>query len=376
MNKIEGFFLFSVFLIVILTQFISSDIISINSGGDSQLCINSGGDIENCFFGATPSFCIAQNCSSLGYTCGIISDGCGNAVNCGNCLAGYTCSAGTCILSSSSSSSSGGGGSSSGGGPTQTPIVLTPSELNLTLSFNNISHTAQRATHIIYVSNRGNVEQTFTITQSGLRDIAMVNSTLITIPAGEVRSFSVDFVAPFEEQDIYGFIFVGNYELPVSAHITSNPLWFDSNIVVLNKNYQVSRGSQLRTRVELVPMGDKQTLDVTLNYVIKDYDGKVYLTQQETILVSKRTSFDKIFNVGSLPLGNYVIALDLIYPGGVAPSSAHFEVAKQDIASLFGVILFFLTLAILAVSFFIIFLIIKRKRIEKWRRMKEIESHN
>jgi hypothetical protein len=374
MDKKVKVFLFSIFLIMALMYFISADIISINSGGDSQLCINSGGDFENCFFGNEPAFCIPQNCSSLGYECGSISDGCGNTLNCGTCLEGYTCSTGTCILSSTSSS--GGGTSSSGGIPTQPDIVLTPHELNLTLSFNNISHTSQRVTHVIYVSNRGNVEQTFAITSSGLGDMVIINATLITIPAGEVRSFSVDFIAPFEEQDMFGFIFVGQYELSIFAHITSNPLWFDSNIVVLNKNYQVSRGSQLRTRVELVPMGDTQTLDVTLNYVIKDYDGKIYLTQQETILVNKRTSFDKIFNVGSLPLGNYVVALDLIYPGGVAPSSAHFEITKQDISTLFGIILFFLTVSILAVSFFIIFLIIKKKRIEKWRRMKEIESFN
>jgi hypothetical protein len=362
MKKKLTFLLF--FLGISLFNLASADIISVNSGGDSQLCVNSGGDIESCFSGNNPVFCIPQNCSGLGYTCGSISDGCGNSLNCGSCASGYNCIGGTCILASTSSSSS---GTSSGGGTAPEPtVILTPDKINLTLSFNNISHTSQRASYQIYVSNTGSLEQTFRIIHSGLKEIALLNSTSITVGPGDVKSFSIDFIAPFKEQDIFGFIFVGEYKIPVSVHITSNPLWFDSNIVVLNKNYQVPRGKQLRTRVELVPMGDKQSLDVTLNYVIKDYNGKIYLTQQETILVSKRTDFDKIFEVGSLPLGDYVVSLDLIYPGGVAPSSAHFEITPQNISDFFGVILFFFSIGILFISFVIIFFIIKKRRRQKF----------
>ena len=69
-----------------------------------------------------------------------------------------------------------------------------------------------------------------------------------------------------------------SYPMPIfiiAPPLTSNPLWFDSNIVVLNRNYQVSQGNLLKTRVELIPMGEKSRLDVTLNYVIKDTSGKV-----------------------------------------------------------------------------------------------------
>jgi hypothetical protein len=359
MNKREEFFLVFIFLIVILINFVSADIISINSGGDSQLCINSGGDIENCFSSGSVVFCVPQNCSALGYNCGSISDGCGNTLNCGSCLAGYTCSLGICTLSSTSSSSSS-GGSSSGGGTGG--ITVNPRLINLTLSFNNVTHMSQRSVQQIYISNNGNSAQTLSITQTGLDEIALLGNTSITVGPGEAVSISVDFIAPFREDDISGKIFIGSYDVAVSMHVTSNPLWFDSNIVVLNKDYQVPRGTQLKTRVELVPMGDKQKIDVTLNYVIKSYDGKVYLTQQETMLVGSRVSFDRNFGTGLLPLGQYVISLDLIYPGGVAPSNAHFEITKQSLNNLLGVILFFISLGILFLSLLIILFIMKRKR--------------
>ena len=370
MKKIAFFIIVtSFFLSIIFLNFVSADVISINSGGDNQLCINSGGDIENCFFGNKPVFCVSQNCSGLGYNCGSISDGCGNTLNCGTCSANYICNSGICTAPGGGGTPGGGGGSE----PTLPSITIIPTEINLTLSFNNVTHMSQRITQQIYLANNGNSEQTFAISQEGLGEIALLGTISITVAPGEVKSFSIDFIAPFKEGDISGSVFIGTYSVPVYAHITSNPLWFDSNIVVLNKNYQVSRGSSLKTRVELVPMGDKQKIDVILNYVVKDYNGKIYLTKQESVLVANRMNFDRDFGTGSLPLGNYVISLDLIYPGGVAPSSAHFEVIKTSLNDLIGVVLFFSSIGILSISLLLILIIIKRKRKEK---NNEINTEN
>ena len=163
------------------------------------------------------------------------------------------------------------------------------------------------------------------------------------------------------------FSHLGFKKVALFIKVTPNPLWFDSNIVVLNKDYLVSQGGQLRTKVELTPMGDPSRLDVTLSYVIKDYTGKVYLTQKETLLVEKKMSISRNFGTGKLPLGKYTIALDLIYPGGIAPSTAHFEVTKKTAGDVFGIVLFFLVFLILIIIFFIIFFLILKKR----RRDKE-----
>ena len=66
-------------LFLVLVQFVSADIISVNSGGNNQLCMTSGGDIETCFF------CVPTTCAELGYNCDTWNDGCGGTFNCGTC---------------------------------------------------------------------------------------------------------------------------------------------------------------------------------------------------------------------------------------------------------------------------------------------------
>ena len=160
-------------------------------------------------------------------------------------------------------------------------------------------------------------------------------------------------------------IFIDGYSIPVSIHVTSNPLWFDSNIVILNKDYQVARGGNLKTSVELIPQGEQSRLDVTLNYAIKDSSGKIYLTKSETVLVTDKMEFERDFGTGMLPLGNYIISLDLIYPGGVAPSSAQFEVVPMNFGNVLGVMLFFLIMLILIIMILILIVWIRKKRKEQ-----------
>ena len=175
-------------------------------------------------------------------------------------------------------------------------------------------------------------------------------------------SFNVVFVALDETGIFTGSINVGGVQVPVSLNIKTKLLLFDSNIVVLNRDYKVAQGSDLRTRVTLIPMGDPERLDVLLNYVIKDYNGKVYLTQSETVLVEKKMNFRKNFGTGSLPLNKYIVGLELVYPGGVAPSSAHFEIVQKTATDFLGTMVFILLLFILIILILIIILIIRRKR--------------
>ena len=99
--------------------------------------------------------------------------------------------------------------------------------------------------------------------------------------------------------------------------------------------------------------------------------NKIYLTKSETLLVEKQMDLKRNFDTGGLPLGKYVIALELVYPGGVAPSSAHFEVIEKPPISIIGRIIIFLIILILIILIIIIILLIIRKLKEK---KKEKES--
>ena len=217
------------------------------------------------------------------------------------------------------------GGGGGGGRPRITPelnVTIDPTEINLDLAVNTNKE------QIINVTNLGDNKVTVQIRQRNLGDMVLLRNTSLELEQGESKDLSVIFIA-FNETGIFtGKIIIGNKQVLVSLNVKTKLLLFDSNIVVLNKNYRVKQGEELRTRVSLIPKGDKERLDVTLNYVIKDFEGKVYLTKSETLLVEEEIGFEISFDTGMLPAGEYVVGLELVYPGGVAPSTAHFEVVE------------------------------------------------
>ena len=112
-------------------------------------------------------------------------------------------------------------------------------------------------------------------------------------------------------------------------------------------------------------MGLLEEIDVTLNYIIKDFSGNLLLTESETIAVYDQKVLQKEFETSSLPLGDYVLGVELIYPDGVAVASSQFKVQEKFRISnenLAMAILIFVMISIVI----IISLAIKRyKRIEK-----------
>jgi len=151
----------------------------------------------------------------------------------------------------------------------------------------------------------------------------------------------------------------------VALNVREGILLFDSNIAVLNENFEVPQGRILRTLVTLIPTGDPARLDITLEFTIKDYSGKVYLTKTETLLIEEQMELNRNFDIGNLPLGDYVIALELVYPEGVAPSSAHFKVIERPPVIVIGKIILFLIILILLIAITIIIILILRKLREK-----------
>ena len=245
---------------------------------------------------------------------------------------------------------SGGGG---GGGITTPSFEISPSEFNIELAVNtNVEKT-------ITIKNLKPASLTLGIRQSNLDNMIILGEDLITFGAGETKSFNVVFVALNKTGIFPGKILIGSREIPVSLNVRTKLLLFDSNIVVLNDNYKVGRGKELKTQVTLIPLGDDNRLDVTLNYAIKDYNGKVYLTKSETLLVDRRMNFERDFSTGSLPLGQYVVGLELKYPNGAATSSAHFEVVR-GFEFPFAMTVYSLLIAILITTILIVLLLIQR----------------
>jgi len=336
-------------LILFLIPFVSADIISLNSGGTGNIILNPSEYIEG-FFWCTPN-----TCAGLGYTCGTWSDGCGGTIVCPACASGYTCTAGTCVADSTTTTPS------AGPGVTTTPITVSnievnPEVINLNLAINT------NVEQIIKVKNLGTSSVNVSVSESGLGNMVIIEDTTLSISPGQTKDLKVVFVA-FGQTGIFtGQINIGGKTVSVALNVKTKLLLFDSAIEVLNENAQVKQGGKLKTKITLIPMGDPDRLDVTLNYTIKDYNGTIYFTKTETMLIEEKMSFERSFSTNKIPGGKYVVGLMLIYPGGVAPSSAHFEI----ISTLFGrIILTLMVLILIVLILLIIFLIWKRRKKEE-----------
>jgi hypothetical protein len=347
--------IFFIFVSLFLINSVGGDdLISVNAGGDLQLCIDSGEGFDLCFAGGT--VCVPSSCLSLNYECGTVSDGCGAILNCGSCSSGFNCISGKCVTES---------GDGGGGGTTTTSTIsVTPN------SFNLIMLNGTYRDGIIEIKNTGTSSQTLAISKIDPNGIISLENSSVTVPSGETIEINIKILAPIVEGNYFGTIKIGSQTVSVNVTSKTKFLLFDSNIVILNPNYKVMQSDLLKTKVELVPMGDKERMDVTLNYVIADAAGQVYLTQSETVMVEDKLTIYRNFGTGMLPLGDYIVALELIYPNGVAPSSARFKVIENIPANYIFLIPLILILGILIDIILIIVILArirKRKRISAYQ---------
>src|SRR3990172_2166220 len=281
------FFVFAIFSL----QTASADVVSVNAGGNTEIVVNPDLYVEG-FFSGIPEEEVAPPVTPP---------------------------------------PPGGGG----GGPSAANLSLNPIEFNINLA---VDTTTERT---INITNTGGTQIVVSISQSNLGSHVILENTTVTVNPGQTVTIKVVFVALSEPGIFAGTINIGGRTVFVSLNVKTKLLLFDSNIVVLNEDYKVERGDELRTRVTLIPLGDPERLDVSLFFTIRDYSGNIYLTKSETLLVDRLTNIDRNFDTGALPFGQYVVGLELRYPNGVAPSSAHFEVTRGKGASILGRIILF-----------------------------------
>ncbi|MEK6840679.1 MAG: myxococcus cysteine-rich repeat containing protein [Nanoarchaeota archaeon] len=336
------FFLLTLFF----QQSIQADVVSVNSGGSQEIAVTPDKYVEGFFFGIPVAAAVCGN--------SIIETG--EQCDDGNAVSGDGCSS-TCQTEVVTPPGGGGGG----GARPYANINVSPIEFNVNLILNT---TTERT---IRVTNLGTSPVTVGISQSNLDNHVILGNTTLTIPAGQSIDLKVIFVALSEPGIFAGTINIGGRTVLVSLNVKTQFLLFDSNIIVLNKDYQVQQGDELKTKVTLIPLGDPERLDVGLFFTIRDYSGKIYLTKSETILVEELTELERNFDTGSLPLRNYVVSLELRYPNGVAPSSAHFEITKKS--DIIGRIILYLITMILITLIMILIIII-------WKRREKKEEEN
>jgi len=261
-----------------------------------------------------------------------------------------------------------GGNTGGGGGGTAASSVkeisVGVSSIERTLALNKIEIGE------FYIENLGVVPKTFDISVETINSILLLEQTSLEILPGEKEKIEFRLTPPKETGIYTGKIIVrsGSFkqEIPVTINIKTEKSLFDITVLIPSFMKSLDQNSNLEAQIDLLQMGIKEKMDVTLNYVVKDFEGVVHLTESETIAVENQKSIIKEFPTSELPPGDYVLGVELLYPDGVAVASSQFKI-KGGFGLDREVILMVVLILALLLVLFAVFLVIK-----KYRRMLKI----
>ncbi|MBT4532145.1 LamG domain-containing protein, partial [archaeon] len=223
--------------------------------------------------------------------------------------------------------SSGGGG----GGSSSIPLDL-KQDLNLNIvpqSLEVMLVKEVEETRTLQVSNPSNENLTLELSILGELGgfVSVINE--LKINAGEMKNLAVKFNVP-EKGLLSGKIALSTngrqYQVPVILNVKSENFLFDTAISVFEGTQKINQGQLLKAQIDLLQVGPQEKVDVVAKYVIKDFEGNTYLEGSETFFVLNQKSYAKEFDTLDLLPGNYILGLELVYPGAYATASSQFQV--------------------------------------------------
>lgn len=258
---------------------------------------------------------------------------------CGNGVieTGETCS--TCSADAgdcSEGTSSGGGG---GGGGITTTIDLSTIKV-LSIPSEVIVSVAAGGDEIrkITLRNNGKSALTLNLSTAGLNPESFLSERSVTLGAGEQKEIALTLSGL--RKGVYAGKIIARYsgnivqEIPIIVNMKSDNFLFDSRVSLENGRY-VLVGEDLTAQIKLNEVSVKEEpVDVTVNYVIKGFDGSTFLDESETFAVQGGTTYTKSFPTSELPIGKYVFAIEVVYPGAFATSSVQFSIVTEKPSSL------------------------------------------
>ena len=272
----------------------------------------------------------------------------------GSCNGAETCSTcsadcGACAVGGTGGAGGGGGGGVSAG----VPNFIVDKE-----TFNVQIVSGESETNEIVIENTGTKTLTISISVTGIGQYISFNANSVSIAPGHKSPLTFTIDAP--EPGVYAGKIILKYqgitrEILVLLNVVSEGVLFDATVTVPDLYRVLRPGQRLPTLIELTEVGAETGTDVTMNYIIKDFDGNVHYTESETFYVLGTKSFSKRFPTTGLEPGDYVLGVELTYPDGFATSSAHFRISKSSLTLQTWLALGALLVAVLVVILSIVF---------------------
>jgi hypothetical protein len=220
-----------------------------------------------------------------------------------------------------------GGGGGGGGGlrkissfeVSDTKIKSVVKEYSIRKDSINITNTGQTSL-IIEVSHN-------------LPNIIILDRKLYVIKPGQTETVFFDITG--SSPGIWGgklFFKTNNIQkvVPIIIEVETTKVLFDAKIDITSDYENIYEGEDLTTQITLFNVGKPKKIDVTIIYLIKDFEGNKIHEESETFAVDSQKSFTKVFKTKNLAPGSYIAGINLLYEGEVATSSSTFNILSRS----------------------------------------------
>ena len=219
----------------------------------------------------------------------------------------------------------------SGGGGASAPV---PSEIKADVQSINIDNNVGIIdSQSISLSNINSKPVDVKIELVNIQNIVRFENASFILQPGELLRLNYDVVTPITPGIYTGKILIKVgakiLEIPFSLNVQSKKSLFDISIDIAEESRIVNSGELLKAQITLLKAINAGKEDVTLEYIVKDYEGREYMKKSETVAVDGQKQLIVKVPTNGLVAGKYILGVEVKYSGGIATASYQFGIKER-----------------------------------------------
>lgn len=261
---------------------------------------------------------------------------------------------------SQDSGSPGGGGSSGGGGGIISKIF--PIKKGISVSTENIKVSLKPGevnSQTFVITNQDTKKLRINIENPKLKDFIIIRNPVFDLAPGESKEIAIDIIA---RQDTVPNLYLGKIlvktefeekEILVVINVESLGALLDVRTKIQEDYLKILPGDELLAEISLFNLGAEGRADITIEYIIKNYEGNEISVGQESLAIETQANFlRKIIIPQDTGYGKYALYVRVEYNGEIASASDNFEIVQYKVSDIEKIYIVIIVLLVIILAMF------------------------